>query len=124
MASELKTYSSGRLLVNGQLASEAIEFSVTSEAGLQEVFTLHRGFSGMSRGAGKVDITIKSAIPRSGVEIDFEQYMDDMEEIEVQVLAGGRTRTYQLYVQSVGENYQVNQSSGLDVKTTGIKLQT
>jgi hypothetical protein len=76
-------YSQVAVAVNGAMLLEESKLSLQRNSGANPVFTLLRGFAGMSIGAGHIEADITSGVPIAGIEFDPGTRFKSMEPVEV-----------------------------------------
>lgn len=81
----------GTVLVNNSLLMEAQQVRVSVQSNNREVMTMRKGLAGRSKGPRRSEISIECAVPRDGLEQDFDQsLLDDANVVVVVVMAGTR----------------------------------
>lgn len=84
----------GQIYLGATPVLEAQMIDVSLATGNNTVKTLRKGRAGHSKGSREYTIKVDSAIPRSGVEVDWEAIAEAGEPIEIHVVLAGKTRTY------------------------------
>lgn len=79
--------------INGQLLGEAMEVETRLESDITQVKTIVKGFAGISPGAPVRVVTIKSPVPISGPEFNFERFMLTSTPAALRLTLGGGQST-------------------------------
>jgi hypothetical protein len=122
----LQTYSKGSLFIDGVLVAESVEFSIDKKNNDQKVVTQNKGFSGISPGAGETEVKVTSAVPRVGVDMDYDELKDSRKVIQVALVARGKKQMFNGYIADVSENYSATAESKLSFTIMGepVKITT
>lgn len=75
--------------VNGSLLAEAMEIETRLESDISQIKTIVKGFAGISPGSPVRIVTIKSPVPLSGPEFDFEKAMVTSTPVALRLTQGG-----------------------------------
>lgn len=87
--------------VNGKLLAEAMEIETRLESDITQIKTIVKGFAGISPGALVRVVVIKSPVPISGPEFDFEKAMATSTPVALRLTLGAsgkQTTISQAYV--------------------------
>lgn len=117
------TYAQGFVFVDGQLLMEALNVDVDYQTGNQIVVTQYKGFAGVSPGADRTMITVKSAIPKAGIELNVYELAKNKTPVEFVVFAGGAKRTSTGFIMNVKESFGVDTPSSIDFDFEGEPLE-
>jgi hypothetical protein len=112
-------YATGYVVYQGLALSEVSDIDFDEESGDQEVVTILKGLAGHSNGAAKVKLTLKSAIPAAGMEVDFAEICRKHRTIEVRFRCAGVEATAQGRVMNAKRSVSANNPSALDVTFNG-----
>lgn len=107
----LQHYSSAAIFVDGSLLSEASEVNIETNPALVEIMTMQKGFAGVSPGAEKTSISVTSAVPRVGFELDYLDKCQGVKVVEVTVFAHGKKTTCKGFLSNVKQTYGVNKEA-------------
>lgn len=86
----LKNYDKVTVYINGQLLVEEASVSLKASSGLNKVYTVQKGFAGVSKGAEEMSISISSAVPSENFEY-LPANMPQGQIINVALFCGGKT---------------------------------
>lgn len=109
----LQIYSKGALFIDGVLVAESVEFSMDKKNNDQKVVTQNKGFSGISQGAEETEIKVTSAVPKVGVDMDYDDMRKSRKVIEVALVARGKKQLCKGFISDVSENYSATAESKL-----------
>jgi hypothetical protein len=109
MACEI--YTQGLIFCDGVLAAEEVSFNVDYSTNDNVVVTQSKGFAGITPGAGSTKVSIETAIPRAGYEIDYFQKAVGRTPVEVIGFRGSKKINLKGFIQSIGEKHGVNTTS-------------
>lgn len=115
-------YAKGAFFLDGQLLVESQSIDVEFDAGNQIITTQQKGFGGISPGSPSTKMTVKSAIPKSGLEVDLYTLSKDRTPVDAVVFAGGTTRTSRGFIMTVSESFGVDNPSTIDFTFEGEPL--
>ena len=90
MALKLTDHLRLKLFVNGDSKIETSSISVQYTSNNQPVETLE-GLAGKTPGAGRVTVTVTSAVPIGGPEFDYEGAVVRGDYVELQIPAGAKS---------------------------------
>ena len=134
MASDFSSYSWATIEIEGVgvLAEEA-SISIDRNTNSQAVFTTVKGYSGESPGAGVCELSVDSAVPSAGMELDPGVFMSALclntsgqgaNGVNFIIhLATGNVLNFKGYIYSDNFSHSVNAPSKLSFKARG-KLST
>lgn len=103
----LKNYDKVTVYINGQLLVEEASVSLKATSGLNKVYTVQKGFAGVSKGAEEMSISVSSAVPADNFEY-MPQNMPQGGIINVALFCGGKT----LSTQGIVMDYDLSHSFG------------
>ena len=83
-----------QISVDGKPLLEAMSVDDDISSEDKPVKTLAKGLSGFSDGAASCKVSIKSAVPRAGYEVDFANYVATHKTCTIQVRGAGKLTTY------------------------------
>ncbi len=109
-------YSNAFVTVNGRLLAEEASVTLTKNSGLNPVFTVAKGFAGMSQGAGTLEIDIESAVPSADFEFAPDAFIKSGSVIEVGVIMANRQTVAKGFIMSASYSHSVNAESKLSMK--------
>jgi len=110
MATEL--YAQGSLFVEGIIVMQAVEFSIDYDTNDNPVNTIELGFGGITPGAGMTQVSITSAVPRTGFEISYHKWAKARKAIEVLGYRGSSKISVTGFIKTVGEKIGVDGVTG------------
>jgi hypothetical protein len=109
MGTEL--YSQGQIFADGQLVADATTVKLDFNTNDNPVFTLAKGFAGITPGAGQTGVSIDQAIPRAGYDYDWFQRAVGRTPVEIVAWRGSKKMNIKGFIQTIGEQLGVNQTS-------------
>jgi len=115
-------YAQGAFFLDGQLLAESQSIDIQLDAGNQIMTTQQKGFAGVSPGSAKTSMTVKSAIPKAGLEVNLYELALNRTPIDAVVFAGGTTRTSRGFIMNVSETFGVDSPSTVDFSFEGEPL--
>ncbi len=102
-----KIYSKGAVFVDGNPIAEATNISARYSNNSNAVDTIEQGRSGRSPGAASSTVTITSAVPAAGVDMDYLKSLLNLTLVEVVVFARGKKIKMKGFFTEVEEEYGV-----------------
>lgn len=114
MATDL--YTQGLIFVDGILAADCTEFSVDYDTQNNPVFTIAKGFAGITPGAGQTKVSISTAVPRAGYEIDYFKRALDNTPVEFIGWRGSSKYSFKGFLLTIGEKHGVNSASTASIE--------
>lgn len=108
----VELYARGTLFVEGIPVMQAVSFSVDYETNNNPVRTIALGFAGITPGPGETAVTIESAVPRTGFEINYHKWAKERKAIEVLGYRGGSSISVKGFIKTVGEKIGTDGCSG------------
>lgn len=115
----LQTYDRGAIFAAGVMLAECTGFSVSHDSGNSPNLTMQKGFAGMTPGAQQTSISIESAAPRAGYDIDYLDKLANTEVVEVVYYGHGKKHVVNGYITKVDEKYGVGQASSASIEFMG-----
>lgn len=112
----------GALFLNQNALAEIESFDVDHDAKNSEIITA-KGFAGISPGAATTKMTIKSAIPRSGIEFAYIQKLLDNDEVEVVYFRGGKKVKCKGYLMTAKESLSMANPASFEATFVGIPVE-
>lgn len=120
----VKDYTQAALFIDNVLAVEVTDFNVSYESGDNDVETMQLGYAGRSQGPRKTMISVNSAIPRSGFEIDYLQRLQDGSAVKMVWYRGAQKVSCEGFIKSVKESFGTTQTSQVSFEFTGTSAVT
>lgn len=114
--SDLKLYSSASVFINGSLLSEEASVSLEKKSGLNPVYTVSNGLSGMSQGAATIEVSIESAVPSADFEFNPDGFMIVGEVVELRVVMANRETNVKGFITDASYSHQTNEASKISMK--------
>lgn len=114
-----KLYTDIPIYVDGALATEHNKVQIERDSGNQEVFTVARGFAGVSPGAMTMKITVTQAIPAAGFENNLGAKMAARTPVEFSAFVAGKKITQKMYVMSDSVSGGANEKSDMSFTLHG-----
>lgn len=108
---ETQLYTLAYVLWKGRIMAEEGSVSLDRTTGSQEVKTTAKGYAGESPGAAMVQMQVTSAVPASAFDVDPGEQMENLEEVEVGLLAAGKTLVAKGYIISDSFKHSVDNPS-------------
>lgn len=112
----VQLYSSAFATINGKLLTEEASITVTKSSGLNPVFTVNKGFAGMSQGAATAEIDIDNAVPSADFEFNPDSFMQEGSTIEIGIIMAGRQTVFVGFITSATYAHSVNQEAKMSMK--------
>lgn len=117
-------YTQALLFVDGILAAEEVSCELDEDAGNNVVLTQAKGFAGITPGADQTKLSVTSAIPRAGVEIDYDDRRKKRTPTEFMIARGGKRKQFKGFVMNTKESHGVNKTSELSFEAQGGPCET
>jgi hypothetical protein len=124
MAQNLESYAKVHVLINGTLLLEYTDVTVSESAGLSDVLTVEKGFSGTAVGSAMTTISVSSVIPADYMEIQINDlYKGQI--VDFQATAGGKSLICKCVVMDRNISYSNNSAPKmtLSLKTGPVNWQ-
>lgn len=115
----LQVYEKAAVLIEGQLLSESTTVSVDSDPKLNEIYTMQKGFAGVSPGAEVTTIEVENTVPRIGFEYDYLASLQGVKVVEVTIFAHAKKTTCKGFLTKVSQKYGVNQAATVSFSFIG-----
>lgn len=112
-------YAVGWVIYNGQALTEATEVDFEEESNDKAVDTILKGRSGYSSGPETCKLTLKSAVPLKGYEVNFHALCRLHKTVRVRYRMAGLERTVEGRIMTVKSSYGVGGAAALDVSIDG-----
>lgn len=122
MAALTKYEGAAQVFVNGRLLAEAQTSRLSLTANDNEVNTMQKGFAGFSDGPERAEVSIDTAVPKAGYELDFWTLCRDKSEVRVVQISGGVRRQIQGRITSFEETKGTGQTATASVTIVGRPL--
>ena len=116
MATILQLYSNAFCTLDGKILSEEASISVEKKSGLMPVYTVPKGFAGMSQGAVYCEVTIECAVPAIDFEFNPDSYMRTAQVVEVGIVMANRQTVFKGFITDATYSHSANQESKLIIK--------
>jgi hypothetical protein len=116
VATTLQLYSNAFVTLDGRLLTEEASISVDKKSGLNPVFTVPKGFAGMSQGAASCEVTIETAVPAIDFEFNPDAYMRTAQVVEVGIVLANRQTVFKGFITDASYSHSANQESKLQIK--------
>lgn len=113
------TYEKGALFFSNVMLVEMQSFTVEHDAALNPIHTMQGGFKGVSPGSPMSKIESASAIPRSGIELDYIQKLQNVEIVEAVVYRGGKKLVAKGYITNIKETFGTDKAAEVSVSWIG-----
>lgn len=112
-------YASIYFALDGQLMTEEQEITWNFDPANTIVKTQQKGFAGVSQGAGGLEVTVVSAVPRAGTEIDFIKLAADATPVEGIIIQGAKKLVSKGFMMDVSGKGGVDQLTTVSFKFSG-----
>lgn len=112
-------YTQVYVTINGKLLLEHASMTLNRSSGAQPVNTVGRGFAGVSPGAPVSSITIENALPVAGFEFNAQDYLKELETVEIGLLAAGLAFTSEGFIMEDTLQHGVSSASGYSFQFMG-----
>lgn len=115
----LKSYSKATVWVNGLLMAEEASVKMNFNSGLSKVYTVQKGFAGVSKGAPEVAISMTAAIPTDGFEY-LPEKLPNGTVINCSVFTGSKTYSGDCIVMSYSIDHSANSHATISMEIAGV----
>lgn len=115
----LQAYEKGALFKDGALLAETTDFNFEHDPQLQPIFTQQKGFAGISPGAEITRISVNSAVPRVGFEVDYLASLQGLTVVEMTLFGHSQKTTCKGYITNVKQQFGVNQAASVSFDFIG-----
>ena len=112
MANQL--YEQAAIFVSKVPLAEAQDVKLSHLTNAQKIHTMTKGFAGISPGSLESEITIKSAIPRAGIEFDYIGKLQNNVEVDCVLFRAGKKVKMKGFIVEASEAYSVDSPSAFD----------
>lgn len=112
-------YSGVDIIFDDKPMAEAASVTIRKNPALNPVFTLAKGFAGMSLGAATCEMTIDSAVPAADFEVNPDPYMQKGRIVEVGLVMANRQMQGKMFVTGGDYSRAVNQEARLTITLMG-----
>lgn len=109
-------YTNAWVTIDGKLLAEETAVSVDKKSGLNPVWTVAKGFAGMSQGAAYAEISIDNAVPKADFEFNPDQYMRTGQVVEIGVYMAGRQSVFKGFITEATYQHSVNKEGTVSFK--------
>jgi hypothetical protein len=110
---KLQQYTTGSFYVNGTLLSEATSVTITRNTNANKVYTIAKGFSGLSLGNREIEGSVENVVPSADFELDVGDFMASLETVKFDIFVGGRTMTIEGFILQDTIHFSAGATSGL-----------
>jgi len=117
--SSLQLYAVASVYVNGSLLAEEVSINITRESNSESIDTVALGYAGEVLGSLRAEVTVESAVPAVGFELDPGRFMGVMQEISFSLFVGNSTMTFKGFIVSDNFSHAVNGPASLSFKAKG-----
>lgn len=114
----LQRYSNAYVFVNGQLLTQESSVTIEKKSNSKPMVTLHKGFAGLSKGAGMAEITVENAIPAKDIEFLPDFFIKEGDSLEIGSVLGSRQMICRGFVTDASYTHQINENAKLSFKAT------
>lgn len=114
--SDLKLYSNCEVYLNSGLLAEEASVSIEKKSGLNPVFTVVNGLSGMTLGAATMEVSIESAVPSADFEFNPDGYMAVGEPLDLRIVMANRETNTKGFITDASYAHGANDASKLTMK--------
>lgn len=94
----------GQFQINSRTLAEADTIRVSTSSNANPVTTMKKGFAGASKGAPTTRISVESAVPKGGMEQEWDEICVEGEYVTVTHLFAGRRVYYDGYIDTVDKS--------------------
>jgi hypothetical protein len=108
-----------QVIFNNRVLAECDEATCNIMSQNQEVNTFKKGLAGFSRGPTKVEISLGSAVPIAGYEVDYEDLCVKKLPCVVVMIDAGKRRRYEGWIDTVDKARSTSASAKATVKFIG-----
>ena len=122
MATLTKYEGAAEVQIGGRTLAEATKARVSIRANDNKVNTMRKGFAGFSDGPTEAEVTIDTAVPKEGYEVDFWDAVKRKRELRVVIVKAGRRRTIVGRAQSLDEDAAENAAASGSVTIMGVPV--
>jgi hypothetical protein len=113
--SDLQTYTNAYVTIDGKLLVEETSLTVDKKSGMNPVFTVANGFSGMSQGATTAEIKIDNAVPSTDFEFNPDMFMRTGAVVEVGVIMANRQSIMKGFITDASYSHSVNDAGKMSM---------
>ncbi|MFA5186333.1 MAG: hypothetical protein WC551_07660 [Patescibacteria group bacterium] len=119
MATSTRLYANITVYKEGALFTEENQVRITRDYGNKPVYTVARGWAGIVKGASEIRVSIRSAVPSTGVEYDPGPDGVSCVKRTYTFVRGGQQLTADLMVLTDETGHQVNNESEMNYDLMG-----
>jgi len=113
---DMKLYSNAEVYLNGTLMTEEASVTMEKKSGLNPVFTVANGLSGMTQGAATIEVTVETAVPSADFEFNPDGFMLVGEVVELRMVMANRETNVKGFITDASFSHSVNDASKLSMK--------
>lgn len=119
----MQLFSDAYVFADGTMLAMAASVSLEKKSNSTPINTLHKGFAGLSKGAGVSELTIESAVPSKDFEMVGKALVDfwimSGEPVEFGIVMGARTTRLKGIIDQASYTQSVNDSSKVSIHIIG-----
>lgn len=112
-------YATMYVVLDGQLLVEEMEVVWDYDPANSVIKTQQKGFAGVTPGAGGWSVSVVSAVPRAGTEVDYVSLVKNRTAVECIVISGGKKLVSKGFLMKLGGKGGVNQDSTVSFDYSG-----
>jgi hypothetical protein len=106
-------------VLDGQLLVEEMEIQWDYDPANSIIKTQQKGFAGVTPGAGGFNVSVNSAVPRAGTEVDYVSLVANRTAVEGIVVSGGKKLVSKGFIMKLGGKGGVNQDTTVSFDYSG-----
>lgn len=91
----------GEVQFNSRTLAEAVSISTNIASNSSEVLTMKKGLAGRSAGPTRTEISVESAVPKGGMELEFAEMCVKDADVTITHRFAGKTYIYEGWIDSV-----------------------
>lgn len=115
----IEIYEKAVVFVDGQMLSESTSVTIDTDPKLNVIETMQKGMAGFSPGAEATTISVDSAVPRAGFEVNYIKRVQNVQVVEITVLAHGQKTTCTGCITKVSQKYGVGTAANVSFEFLG-----
>lgn len=112
-------YTLCEVYIDGSKLSEETSVRINFDSKAQIVYTVARGFAGVSPGAKMITVTVDNAVPQATFEYDPAHKISTLQVVELTLFAAGKTLTSKGFILSSSFQHATNSASSLSFEFSG-----
>jgi hypothetical protein len=115
---DLQLYTNVFVFLNGQLLTQETSVTLEKKSNAKTITTLHKGFAGLSKGAGLIELTVDNAVPLKDLEFNVDFFVKSGDVIEIGSVLGARQTICKGFITDVTYSHATNDNTKLSFKAT------